>query len=102
MRLSYYIHTYHTIYVILYLYHFKIEKGWDCHGLPIELKALQGSKMSNMSPIQVRQKARECALTAINSQMQDFIRWGVMADWGSQSELVTKNKAQVNIGLLFI
>ena len=30
--------------------------GWDCHGLPIELKALGELGISDLSPLQVRQK----------------------------------------------
>ena len=30
--------------------------GWDCHGLPIELKALGEMGTSDLSPLQVRQK----------------------------------------------
>jgi len=33
--------------------------GWDCHGLPIELKALGESGTSGLSPMQIRQKGRE-------------------------------------------
>lgn len=55
--------------------------GWDCHGLPIELKALGELGTSGLSPLQIRQKAREFAEGAIASQMAAFQRWGVMADW---------------------
>ena len=58
--------------------------GWDCHGLPIELKALQGLKggAGSLSPLEIRKSARECAAKAVESQMKDFCRWGVLADWG--------------------
>lgn len=55
--------------------------GWDCHGLPIELKALGELNTSHLSPLQIRQKAREFAESAIASQRAAFQRWGVMADW---------------------
>ncbi|XP_056282810.1 isoleucine--tRNA ligase, mitochondrial isoform X2 [Pseudoliparis swirei] len=55
--------------------------GWDCHGLPIELKALGESGTSGLSPMQIRQKARQFAEGAIARQKAAFQRWGVMADW---------------------
>nr|XP_019940532.1 PREDICTED: isoleucine--tRNA ligase, mitochondrial isoform X1 [Paralichthys olivaceus] len=55
--------------------------GWDCHGLPIELKALGELGTSGLTPLQIRQKAREFADGAIARQRAAFQRWGVMADW---------------------
>ena len=58
--------------------------GWDCHGLPIELKVLQTLKQEErkaLSPIALRKKAKEFALEAVNDQRQGFKRYGVWADW---------------------
>lgn len=61
--------------------------GWDCHGLPIELKALQQLQAGgerdheSLGPVRVRQLARKFAEDAIAQQQLDFARWGVMADW---------------------
>uniref|UniRef100_A0A3P9HSI0 Isoleucine--tRNA ligase, mitochondrial n=1 Tax=Oryzias latipes TaxID=8090 RepID=A0A3P9HSI0_ORYLA len=55
--------------------------GWDCHGLPIELKALGGLCASGLTALQIRQRAREFAEGAIAQQKAAFQRWGVMADW---------------------
>ena len=58
--------------------------GWDCHGLPIELKALQNlsqDEREKLSPGEIRELAREVAIEAIEGQRNDFKRWGVMADW---------------------
>lgn len=67
--------------------------GWDCHGLPIELKALSdsrsvpssrapaGTSAPAPSPVEVRRIARQYALSAIAAQAADFKRWGVLADW---------------------
>uniref|UniRef100_A0A8B9SSD7 isoleucine--tRNA ligase n=1 Tax=Anas platyrhynchos TaxID=8839 RepID=A0A8B9SSD7_ANAPL len=56
--------------------------GWDCHGLPIELKALSEVKgAENLSPMEIRQKARKFAERAMEKQKSAFIRWGIMADW---------------------
>ncbi|KAM6128164.1 isoleucine--tRNA ligase, mitochondrial isoform 1-T1 [Pterocles gutturalis] len=58
--------------------------GWDCHGLPIELKALSEVKgAESLSPMEIRQRAREFAERAIEKQKSAFIRWGVMADWAN-------------------
>ncbi|XP_073323290.1 isoleucine--tRNA ligase, mitochondrial isoform X2 [Pagrus major] len=55
--------------------------GWDCHGLPIELKALGKLATSGLDPLQIRHKARAFAEQAIARQKAAFQRWGVMADW---------------------
>ncbi len=58
--------------------------GWDCHGLPIELKVLQSlekSKRSELSPLALRKKAAEYAKKQVKSQMQGFKRWGIWGDW---------------------
>uniref|UniRef100_A0A8D0GQK5 isoleucine--tRNA ligase n=1 Tax=Sphenodon punctatus TaxID=8508 RepID=A0A8D0GQK5_SPHPU len=58
--------------------------GWDCHGLPIELKALSETRETqNLSAIEIRQRAKEFAERAIEKQKSAFIRWGVMADWAN-------------------
>ena len=34
--------------------------GWDCHGLPIEIKALENVKKGErLTPMQIRQTARK-------------------------------------------
>lgn len=58
--------------------------GWDCHGLPIELKVLQNMKSAerqNLTPLQLRQKAKEFALATVNDQRQNFKRYGIWGDW---------------------
>jgi len=57
--------------------------GWDCHGLPIELKVIQGMKQSrsSLTPIELRHKARDFALKAVEEQCQSFKRYGVWGDW---------------------
>nr|CAD7588297.1 unnamed protein product [Timema genevievae] len=57
--------------------------GWDCHGLPIELKVLQGdlSKQASLTAIDVRKKARDVAVEAIDKQKSVFRCWGILADW---------------------
>ncbi|XP_022694610.1 isoleucine--tRNA ligase, mitochondrial-like isoform X1 [Varroa jacobsoni] len=55
--------------------------GWDCHGLPIEAKAVPVKKGEEMEPQEIRQIAREFALQTVEEQMASFKSWGVMADW---------------------
>ncbi len=60
--------------------------GWDCHGLPIELKVLQklGQKERKaLTPLELRKKAASFALEQVDSQMKGFKRWGVWADWSN-------------------
>lgn len=76
--------------------------GWDCHGLPIELKALQAregpakqaesiedaskeeAKVASgigMSAAVIRDVAKELASKTIEVQKASFREWGVMGDW---------------------
>ena len=76
--------------------------GWDCHGLPIELKALQAQKTqtqqssaledapkkeaavasgAGMSPSEIRRIARQLASDTIEKQKSSFREWGVMGEW---------------------
>ncbi|MBD2771605.1 isoleucine--tRNA ligase [Iningainema tapete] len=58
--------------------------GWDCHGLPIELKVLQNMKSAerqNLTPLQLRQKAKEFALKTVDEQRSSFKSYGVWGDW---------------------
>ncbi|KAK2577144.1 hypothetical protein KPH14_003304 [Odynerus spinipes] len=57
--------------------------GWDCHGLPIELKAIENFNIKDKTadPLEIRRKAREYAKNAIKKQREVFASWGVMADW---------------------
>ena len=57
--------------------------GWDCHGLPIEIKVdqLLGAKKKELSIIQVREECREYALKFIDIQREEFVRLGVFGEW---------------------
>jgi isoleucyl-tRNA synthetase len=78
--------------------------GWDCHGLPIENKALKDSAVCLLSfsslsihslifeqldPLvtpasEIRRAARATALREIDSQREQFRQLGIMADWDSK------------------
>ncbi|KRY29523.1 Isoleucine--tRNA ligase, mitochondrial [Trichinella spiralis] len=56
--------------------------GWDCHGLPVELLAIKSmDENSRRDPTLVRKRAKEFALKAVQSQMDSFKKWAIMADW---------------------
>ncbi|MBQ7835248.1 MAG: isoleucine--tRNA ligase [Ruminiclostridium sp.] len=57
--------------------------GWDCHGLPIELKALKqiGSDGSAIDPVELRKCCREFALSCLDGQKAQFKRLGVWGDF---------------------
>lgn len=59
--------------------------GWDCHGLPIELKALDslGIQRHEVSPVELRTKCREYALKYVDVQRNEFKRLGVIGDWNN-------------------
>ncbi|XP_044269730.1 isoleucine--tRNA ligase, mitochondrial isoform X2 [Tribolium madens] len=52
--------------------------GWDCHGLPIELKALS---KPDATPLEIRSKARNLAKNTIRDQKAVFQTWGITGDW---------------------
>lgn len=69
----------------------KYVPGWDCHGLPIELKALEAHAgaakgkhsvdAASMTPVEIRASARNLASRTVLSQMDEFRSYAVMADW---------------------
>ncbi len=58
--------------------------GWDCHGLPIEIK-VQKKKKININSInkikKFKHKCKKYAKKQIKQQKKDFIRLGIIADW---------------------
>ncbi|MFE8101597.1 isoleucine--tRNA ligase [Brenneria goodwinii] len=57
--------------------------GWDCHGLPIELKVEQliGKPGEKVSAAEFRAECRKYAAEQVAGQKKDFIRLGVLGDW---------------------
>ncbi|MEA5571319.1 isoleucine--tRNA ligase [Calothrix sp. UHCC 0171] len=82
--------------------------GWDCHGLPIELKVLQNMKQAerqNLTPLKLRQKAKEFALEAVDGQRASFKRYGVWGDWENPYLTLTPayEAAQIDVfGQMFL
>ncbi|MBH2896626.1 isoleucine--tRNA ligase [Serratia ureilytica] len=72
--------------------------GWDCHGLPIELKVeqLYGKPGEKLTAAEFRQKCREYAAEQVEGQKKDFIRLGVLGDW-ERPYLTMDFKTEANI-----
>ena len=62
----------------------RFRPGWDCHGLPIELKVLQAmgdEERRALTPLELRRRARDWALEQVEQQKRGFQRWGIWAEW---------------------
>jgi isoleucyl-tRNA synthetase len=57
--------------------------GWDCHGLPIEIKvdSQLGSKKARMSAAEIRGECRKYAEKYVRLQSGSFQRLGVLGRW---------------------
>ncbi len=69
-------------------YHVPVKPGWDCHGLPIELKVVKekGKELSKINRIEAKRLAikaacREYASNWVNTQKDQFKDLGVLMDW---------------------
>jgi isoleucyl-tRNA synthetase len=57
--------------------------GWDCHGLPIEIKVDNelGPRKAQMTTAQIRAECRKYAAKYVDLQRADFIRLGILGQW---------------------
>ena len=57
--------------------------GWDCHGLPIEIKVDNqlGRKKLDMDPLAVREECRKYATKYLDLQRSQFKRLGGLGRW---------------------
>ena len=57
--------------------------GWDCHGLPIEVKveSLIGKPGAKVDAATFRKECRKYAASQVEGQKKDFKRLGVLGDW---------------------
>ncbi|MGA1367076.1 MAG: isoleucine--tRNA ligase [Blastocatellia bacterium] len=57
--------------------------GWDCHGLPIEIKVEEelGAHRHEMPVIEIRRAARRHAEKFLALQRDDFRRLGILGEW---------------------
>lgn len=59
--------------------HVPVTPGWDCHGLPIELKVSKENQ--GASPQELKKACRKYAQQWIDTQRAEFKRLGVLMDW---------------------
>jgi isoleucyl-tRNA synthetase len=57
--------------------------GWDCHGLPIEIKVDSelGARKAKMTAVEIRAECRKYAEKYVDLQRRDFVRVGVFGRW---------------------
>ena len=57
--------------------------GWDCHGLPIEIKVDSelGGRKAKMTAVEIRAECRKYAEKYVDLQRKDFKRLGVLGRW---------------------
>ena len=65
--------------------------GWDCHGLPIEIKVDQqlGKKKLELNPTEVRLECRKYAQKFLDLQREQFKRIGVFGRWDNPYSTMT-------------
>ena len=79
--------------------------GWDCHGLPIEIKALEAQRASSensettLDAMGVRQIARKLAYKTVEQQKKGFREWGIMADWDHAWKTMDKTYTPKQLGV---
>ncbi len=76
--------------------------GWDCHGLPIELKVDKelGSKKREMDRAQVIEACRAYAKKWIGRQRESFKRLGIFGRWERPYETMSKGYEAATIRAL--
>ena len=77
--------------------------GWDCHGLPIEIKVDQqlGGKKLQMQPIDVRMECRNYAQKYLDLQREQFKRIGVLGRFEKPYSTMTPEYESVVIGTFY-
>jgi isoleucyl-tRNA synthetase len=89
-------------YKLLRGYKVRYVPGWDCHGLPIELKVLQSMKSQEreqLTPLTLRHQARDFALAAQQEQCEEFKRYGVWGDWEHPYLTLTPDYEAAQLGV---
>src|SRR4051812_11353021 len=77
--------------------------GWDCHGLPIEIKVDEnlGRKKLEMAAIDVRKACREYANKYLDLQREQFKRIGVFGRWDDPYSTMSKVYESVIVKTFF-
>jgi isoleucyl-tRNA synthetase len=77
--------------------------GWDCHGLPIEIKVDEslGRKKLEMAAIDVRRECRAYAQKYLDLQREQFKRLGVLGRWDSPYSTMSPQYESVIVRSLY-
>ncbi|PYX39064.1 MAG: isoleucine--tRNA ligase, partial [Acidobacteria bacterium] len=77
--------------------------GWDCHGLPIEIKVDQqlGKKKLQLNPTEVRLECRKYAQKFLDLQREQFKRIGVFGRWDHPYSTMTPGYESVVLRTLY-
>jgi isoleucyl-tRNA synthetase len=77
--------------------------GWDCHGLPIEIKVDQmlGGKKLQMKAVDVRAECRKYAEKFLNLQRTQFKRIGVFGRWDRPYSTMTPQYEGAVLDILY-
>jgi len=77
--------------------------GWDCHGLPIEIKVDQqlGGKKLQMKPLDVRLECRKYAQKYLDLQREQFKRIGVLGRFDKPYSTMTPEYESVVLGTFY-
>src|SRR5438105_6367903 len=77
--------------------------GWDCHGLPIEIKVDEslGRKKLEMAAIDVRKACRDYANKYLDLQREQFKRIGVFGRWNDPYSTMSKQYESVIVKTFF-
>ena len=77
--------------------------GWDCHGLPIEIKVDQmlGGKKLQMKPVDVRLACRQYADKYLDLQREQFKRIGVFGRWDRPYSTMTPEYESVVLSTFY-
>jgi isoleucyl-tRNA synthetase len=77
--------------------------GWDCHGLPIEIKVDQqlGGKKLQMQKLEVREACRKYAQKFLDLQREQFKRIGVFGRWEEPYSTMTPQYESVVLATFY-
>ncbi len=90
-------------YKLLMNYNINYVPGWDCHGLPIELKIQKNNDKKISCNKKIKQFKKKCYLYVkkqINIQKKEFIRLGIIADWNNYYKTMDYNIISNTIKIL--
>ena len=64
--------------------------GWDCHGLPIELKARATSENQSNDPLFIRKLCKDFANETIGNQKYSMLLWGLSCDYSQYFKTMSR------------